>query len=260
MTDNPWIDREEEVILVSEKEIRMSAVAAHRLSQLLAPIIGRDDDLNAIQGYLQQQRLVTLWGPGGSGKTRLAMQIVQQLAGDFADGARFVDCADLYTAEVLIRQVAATCSLQAPEEQASLDNLIEWLRSRQLLLVLDNCEHLLEACTPLVEQILAFCPQVHILMTSRELLNLLAEQAYPVRPLALPPLDRFPSTRSFHQSVSSGPYILSDTYQSAAPNGVCLGRRCAPGTSEMVPEKAHDTDEYTAPRHDNSAGDGCRWE
>ncbi|MGO8949352.1 MAG: BTAD domain-containing putative transcriptional regulator [Ktedonobacterales bacterium] len=152
-----------------------------------SPLIGRDQDLEAIEHLQSQQRLVTLWGPGGSGKTRLAMQIAAQVQESFADGVRFVACADLHDPDLLVLHVATTLGLHVQNDRVPIDAVMAWLHSRHLLLVIDNCEHLLAACTTLVDELLARCPHLHVLMTSRELLGLPTEQAYPVRPLALPP-------------------------------------------------------------------------
>jgi predicted ATPase/DNA-binding SARP family transcriptional activator len=152
-----------------------------------SPLIGREQDIETLACCLPQQRLVTLWGPGGSGKTRLALQVMQQLQNTFADGARWVDCADLHEPDLLIQHVRTTLGLHLLDKRAPLDALIEWLQTQHLLLVIDNGEHLLDACARLVDVLLAGCPQLHILVTSRELLNLPGEQAYHVRPLAIPP-------------------------------------------------------------------------
>jgi predicted ATPase/DNA-binding SARP family transcriptional activator len=152
-----------------------------------SPLIGREQDVETLARCLPQQQLVTLWGPGGSGKTRLAMQVVRHLQDSFADGARWVECADLHDPDLLIQHVRTTLGLHLLDERAPFDSLIEWLRPRRLLLVIDNGEHLLDACANLVDALLATCPHLHVLLTSRELLNLSGEQAYQVRPLTLPP-------------------------------------------------------------------------
>ena len=152
-----------------------------------SPLVGREQDLETLERLVPQQRLVTLWGPGGSGKTRLAMQVAQSLEDAFADGCRVVDCANLNEPRPLIQHVRSTLVHHLVGERAPLEALIKWLRARHLLLVLDNGEHVLDGCAELVDALLAACPHLHVLVTSRELLNLPGEQAYQVQPLTLPP-------------------------------------------------------------------------
>jgi predicted ATPase/two-component SAPR family response regulator len=154
-----------------------------------SPLIGREQDIAILTHNLPQQRLVTLWGPGGCGKTRLAMQVAQDLQDTFSDGCRFVDCGDLREPDLLTEHVRTTVDLYLADGSAPLAALIEWLRTRSLLLVLDNGEHLLDACAQLVTVLLVACPHLHVLVTSRVLLNLPGEQTYHVKPLTLPPSD-----------------------------------------------------------------------
>jgi non-specific serine/threonine protein kinase len=163
---------------------------------VLPVLIGRDQDIAALEQYVQQRRLVTLWGPGGSGKTCLAQHVAQHLQDSFTDGVRFVACADLHDPDLLVLHVATTLGVQVPDAYRPVDALIEWLQARHLLLIVDNCEHLLTACTSLVDELMAACSRLHVLVTSRELLNLATEHAYPVQPLTLPPPERFPGEKS----------------------------------------------------------------
>jgi predicted ATPase/two-component SAPR family response regulator len=117
------------------------------------------------------------------------MQVAQDLQDTFSDGCRFVDCGDLREPDLLTEHVRTTLDLHLADGSAPLAALIEWLRTRRLLLVLDNGEHLLDACAQLVTVLLAACPHLHVLVTSRVLLNLPGEQTYHVKPLTLPPSD-----------------------------------------------------------------------
>jgi predicted ATPase/two-component SAPR family response regulator len=172
----------------------MSVLPTQWRSQALAwpPLIGREQDIEAIEHCLQHQRLVTLWGPGGSGKTRLAMQIAQSLPDHFADGVRLISCADLHDPELITLEVATSLGIHGQDERILLESIIERLCPLHLLLIIDNGEHLLDACTTLVDRVLAACPRIQVLITSRELLNLPYEQAVQVQPLALPPAGTLP--------------------------------------------------------------------
>jgi predicted ATPase/DNA-binding SARP family transcriptional activator len=165
---------------------------------VLPVLIGRDQDIATLEQTVQQRRLVTLWGPGGSGKTCLAQHVAQHLQNTFADGVRFVACADLHDPELLVLHMATSLGVQVPDAHRPIDTLIEWLQARHLLLVVDNCEHLLTACTSLVDELMAACCHLHVLLTSRELLNLPTEHAYPVQPLTLPPPSRCPGEKNGH--------------------------------------------------------------
>jgi predicted ATPase/DNA-binding SARP family transcriptional activator len=152
----------------------------------LTSFVGRTRELGEIRAKLERARLVTLTGVGGGGKTRLAIQAAHQRAADFADGAWFVELAPLADAADLPSTCAAVFGLR---EQAGLsiqEMLSEYLREKELLLVLDNCEHLLTACAKLAQTILQGAPRVRMLATSRESLNLSGEALIVVPPLSLP--------------------------------------------------------------------------
>jgi predicted ATPase/DNA-binding XRE family transcriptional regulator len=151
------------------------------------PFIGREEEIAAVVGLLDREpvRLVTLTGPGGTGKTRLAVEAARRLATVFPDGVGFVNLAPLASSDLVAPTIAA--ALQLPKSPAApLDRLIARLRAARFLLVLDNFEHLLDAAT-IVSDLLAACPQLRVVATSREALRLRPEYEYPVPPMALPP-------------------------------------------------------------------------
>jgi predicted ATPase len=136
-------------------------------------------------------RMLTLCGPGGSGKTRLALEVAWELRERFADGVVFVPLAPLHDPELVIDAIAQACGLHATGTVALGDEVRGYLRGKQLLLVLDNFEHLLSA-TLTVADLLAGAPDLRILATSRSVLNLSGEQVFPVPPLPLPDLAQLP--------------------------------------------------------------------
>lgn len=151
----------------------------------LTTFIGRRRQLSEIRRVLGSARLVTLTGVGGVGKTRLALRSAQGLGRSFTDGVRFVDLAVLADPQLV---VAATCQSLTLRDQSrwTSASLGGYLKDRRLLLVLDNCEHLLDACAELAESLLRAAPELRIICTSRQALGLIGEAVVRVPPLTLP--------------------------------------------------------------------------
>ena len=145
--------------------------------------VGRGDDIAAVRRLLLDHRLVTLTGPGGTGKTRLAIEIAGREQPHHPGGAFFADLAALENGDRLAATVARACLVALDASRAPLDQLTDALRARDVLLVLDNCEHVLDAAAELVDRVLALCPDVVILATSREPLELAGEHIHVVAPL-----------------------------------------------------------------------------
>jgi predicted ATPase/DNA-binding CsgD family transcriptional regulator len=148
--------------------------------------VGRERELTAVRGLLVTSRLLTLTGSGGSGKTRLALQVATDLLEEFAHGVWWVELAAL-SDPLLVPQVVASV-VGSPERagRTVTEALADALRPKQLLLVLDNCEHLLAACVPLIDTLLRTCPWVRVLVTSREALTITGESTWLVLPLRVP--------------------------------------------------------------------------
>lgn len=156
----------------------------------LTSFVGRTEAVAAVQGLLSTTRLLTLTGPGGVGKTRLALEVAAAAQDRVPDGVWWVDLAPLCDAELLAHEVAAALGLpDAPTARSRKASIREYLRDKDLLLLLDNCEHLVLACAELVAHLLPFCPGLHVLATSREALGVGGETVWPVPPLSLPCLD-----------------------------------------------------------------------
>jgi predicted ATPase/DNA-binding CsgD family transcriptional regulator len=148
--------------------------------------IGRERELDELRGFVQSMRAVTLCGPGGIGKTRLALRVLAGLAEDFPDGVWFIELGDLHQPDLVVSRVAAVIGVDEEPGRPLLDTLADALRPRRLLLALDTCEHLIDSCARLCHRLLASSPGLHVLATSREPLRMAAETVWQVPPLSLP--------------------------------------------------------------------------
>ncbi|HEV8624558.1 MAG TPA: BTAD domain-containing putative transcriptional regulator [Acidimicrobiia bacterium] len=163
----------------------------HNLPVGLTSFVGREQELDEVVGLLGTSRLVTLVGTGGAGKTRLALQAAAAAIARFPDGAWFVELAPLRDPDLVVTEVVTTLgflpsALVQPGESLE-ERLCDQLQARRLLLVLDNCEHVVEAAARLAHTVLARCRDVTVLATSREVLGVPAEVVWSVPPLSMPP-------------------------------------------------------------------------
>lgn len=163
-----------------------AAVARDNLPRPLTSFIGRAQDLSALSPLLQAARLITLTGVGGSGKTRLAREGAARAMDAFPDGLRWVELAPLVDGELALQTVAAAWGVVEQPGRPIQEGLIQALAPRRALLVLDNCEHILESCARCALVLLDGCQDLTILATSREPLGIAGELVIPVAPLPVP--------------------------------------------------------------------------
>jgi predicted ATPase/DNA-binding CsgD family transcriptional regulator len=202
---------------------------SHRPGNLPAEatsFIGRRHELAELRKKLMTARLVSLVGPGGVGKTRLAIRIASDLGRGFAAGAWLVALAEVRDAGLVANAAVAALDLRDQAATEPLQILVSYLQDKQLLLVLDNCEHLLEATGQLVAEVLRAAPDVRVITTSREPLQVLGEHVVPVPPLELPPGDGTVALSQLRQNeavmlfteraaAASGTFELTDSNQAA---------------------------------------------
>ena len=158
----------------------------HNLPEPMTSFVGREREMVEIKRTLALTRLLTLTGAGGSGKTRLALEVARDLVGAYPDGVWLVELATLSAPDLIVQEVAGTLEVKERPDQPLSDTLVDALRGKALLLVLDNCEHLVDSAAQLIDTLLSSCPHLKVLSTSREMLGVSGEVNLTVRPLTLP--------------------------------------------------------------------------
>jgi predicted ATPase/DNA-binding SARP family transcriptional activator len=188
-----WITGEPEHL--AAKEARIS-----NLPVPLTSFVGRTHELAGCLAQLRRPdvRLLTLTGAGGSGKTRLALEAASAVTAEYPHGVFFIDLAALRQADLLPSAIARPIGVQPAQKQSLSDALLDFLRQKKMLLLLDNFEQIIEAA-PLLMQLLTIAPRLKLLVTSRAALRLTAEQEYPIQPLATPDLRRLPDLAALSQ-------------------------------------------------------------
>jgi len=173
----------------------------------LTSFVGRGREIAEVEKLLDGHRLLTLTGPGGSGKTRLALEVAAGVVEDFRDGAWMVELAPLTDPDLVAGEVAMVLGVRETPGVPLVDSLCVHLRSRSLLLVVDNCEHVVEAIADLASSLLRSCPGLRVLATSREALGVPGEALFPVGPLSLPDLRRLPATETLAGYEAAGLFV-----------------------------------------------------
>jgi predicted ATPase/class 3 adenylate cyclase len=158
----------------------------HNLPSQLTSFIGREQEIAEARHVLASTRMLTFIGPGGTGKTRLSLHVAAEQLTEFKDGVWLIELAQLADASYIFSTIASTFSLRELQGVALIDTITDYLRAKQLLLVLDNCEHLIESCARLADHLLHTCPKLKIIASSREALGIAGETVYRVPSLSLP--------------------------------------------------------------------------
>jgi predicted ATPase/DNA-binding SARP family transcriptional activator len=210
--------------------IELQSGSRHNLPFQLTNLIGRENEVRQLKHLLETHRLVTLTGSGGVGKTSLAIQAGREILERFTDGVWFIDLAPVLNPDLLPQAVATVLRI-LPETESLMESLISSLHSRRVLLVLDNCEHLLDACAKLSQTLLQTCAQIKILVTSRVSLGVVAEATLRVPSLTYPEpsqagtIEDVLGYSAVNLVVERVRYSLPD-YQITSKNAIPLARIC----------------------------------
>jgi len=162
----------------------------------LTDLVGREDERTEVALQLRRSRLVTLTGVGGIGKTRLAREVANDVVGEYADGVWLVALDALAEGRLVVPQIAGVLGLSEERDRTPLQSVTEHLRAKRLLLVLDNCEHLLEASAQVADHLLRECGEVRILATSRAAMGIVGETAWSVPVLTVPDMEPLPQSNA----------------------------------------------------------------
>jgi DNA-binding SARP family transcriptional activator len=165
-----------------------SDTGRHNLPASRTSFVGREHEMMKIKRHLAMTRLLTLTGAGGSGKTRLALEVARDLIGAYPDGVWLSELASLSQGEFVPQALAEAVGVQGQPGRPLTDTLVDALRTKKMLLILDNCEHLIDAVAGLVARLLNSCPRLRILATSREALGAVGEVTWTVSLLSVPDL------------------------------------------------------------------------
>ena len=187
------LPRRERVVQLCHPDLRnefpplrtRETVVAQHLPVQFTSFVGREAEINDVRQILADNRLVTLTGAGGVGKTRLAVQVAAEIAGGFGDGVWLVDLAPITDPDLVPVAVIRALGLPDQPGRSTMDTLLRFVGDRRMLMVLDNCEHLLDACAALVVALLGGCPAVRLVATSREPIGVAGEVSWRVPSLSL---------------------------------------------------------------------------
>src|SRR2546426_6425290 len=184
---NRWQYDVERLIESNEKDRRQRAAESpHNLPRQLTSYVGREQEVKTVKQTLLTERLLTLTGPGGIGKTRLALQAASELLEHFPDGVWLVELAPVTGPDLVPQAIASALGVTEQPGRSLADTLESYLAGRRLLVVMDNCEHLVDATARLVDRLLRSCPELHILAPSREALGIGGETIRRVPSLSVP--------------------------------------------------------------------------
>jgi predicted ATPase/Tfp pilus assembly protein PilF len=211
--------------------VTRAGASTNNLPQQLTRFIGRQPEIADIRRLLTSTRLLTLAGPGGIGKTRLALQVATDSLHEYHDGVWFVEFASLSDADLVPQTVASALGVREERGRSITDTVIDFLKHKRLLLVLDNCEHLVAACAQLAYTLLRSSPNLQILATTRESLAIGGETVFRVPPLGLPDPEQTRDVKSLSEHEAVELFVdrarsVTSTFAITAGTALPLAKLC----------------------------------
>ena len=211
--------------------LKSLAAFRHNLPIQLTGLIGRENEIKSVVALVEAHRLITLYGSGGCGKTRLALQVGAEVVDRFKDGVWLVELGNAADSNQMELAVSAALGLREEGGRDMRQVISQFLREKSALFILDNCEHLVEACATLAHELLRACPDIKLLVTSREILSVSGEMTWRVPSLSVPPgieSDSVVSPEQILQSESARLFIeraseISPGFQASAKNAAAIG-------------------------------------
>jgi non-specific serine/threonine protein kinase len=223
-------DQQQSRFVMAAREGHFQAPPVSRLPLALTTFIGREHELDDVLKLLQTTRLLTVTGTGGIGKTRLALDVASRTQAEYEDGVGLVDLSALTDSTQVPHSVAAAFGVREQPGQSIATLLVDFLEDRRVLVVLDNCEHLLNACAALSEHLLRTCAGLDILATSREALGVTAETRWSLPPMHVPPTEAArPSDVAASESVQlfyERARAVQPTFRHSAENDRAVAEIC----------------------------------
>lgn len=174
----------------------------NNLPQQLTSFVGRDKEATELADMLLGHRLITLTGSGGTGKSRIALQVAAETLERYPDGAWLVELAPIMEGDLVVQTIGQVLSVKAPSDQAVFESIVSELREKKGMILLDNCEHVLDPVAAFAERLLTQCPRMTILATSREGLGLPGERTYRIPSLRTPDADAYRSGSKFMETMA----------------------------------------------------------
>ena len=211
--------------------LELSATQTNNLPQQNTSFEGREKEMNAVRDLLKSSRMVTLTGEGGSGKTRLALQVAAEILDEDGDGIWFVNLAPLTDPDLAPQAVADALGIREEMQKSLTQSITHHLRDKQVLLILDNCEHLLTACALLAQAVLTQCARVRILATSREGVGVSGETTYRIPSLSLPDTNKPLTLKNVMPSEAVRLFVVraqaaQPTFQLTPANAASVAQIC----------------------------------
>jgi len=203
----------------------------HNLPEMLTSFVGREEESSEVKKLLKANRLLTLVGVGGTGKTRLMLHVARDVLNQFSNGIWLVELAPLTDPEQILQQVSSILNLREIPGRSLLDVVVDFLRYKQALLLFDNCEHLISSCANLAHNLLGDCPKLTILATSREGLGIAGERIYQVPSLSIPFTDTLPATEDLLEYEAVRLFVTraqetSPGFQLSSSNSAAITQIC----------------------------------